>query len=788
MNSEINPFLYLSKPNCISKTDIDDRLVECFREILVKLANYFEETGLLSARDYRKLFDDWLLSGKFKICVSNEPSKKHAAGFYRKRDNVIHIDESCLKRYSYLINTLCHEFIHFLAMHDQNYYKKFEKVLNEGYTEILTRKVLENLDAYSYQPCVLMTNFITALNDTNVNFNRFLGELYFDIDGLSIEFKEALSKYFEFGSNNYFNMDEARNNPDYIEAQRILIRDNLKKINSLDDLDKFLYNLKFRPCSDEQEMQKIYSEIADFLANKLSKSHIKIDFLTKHISKYINSKVKNMESNGINRADLIHKYEREIISKVLDISDEDFDIIYKSVKSIDSFSRIFRFTIDKAEFKSLDLPILKSTNMYVVVSEKKLYVFYDGKKIGTAEDFKRPNGQITDGVLYSLDNSLISPSFFKREMCKILEMSKSESEINKIIEDYKKTDEYSFDDDNYIKSFALLWYIDEVLSMEEREKLEMEIRENLPRICLFFDETVPFVTLVDKDNNPIYSMKRQCIFSNTDEGLIRVVLRNDFTEDLPMDDIELYDGKVLVWHESNIPKKKYRSLYDTPLFQEIINGDKYTNKDAYLLSYANALYLELTRKVGFVPQPGGIPPIVTIIGNKDDRIIDMINEHPDAFALIRKVCEIEKNTDDNLSYFDALSFVCDAFSGIVGEVSEEHSLGNISRIPSLYDTEFYRFEKSFLDEHDGLARDFYLRFARVNLLYYDILNYTMSDDKDYYKERIVKVLEEDPSLFEIFRDAYGVEAQRNPYGLNTMALELTIKTIDDIKEKLKQKK
>ena len=787
MYSEINPFLYLRRFDCIKKIDIDPRLIDCFKEILLKLASYFEETGLLSARDYHKLFDDWLLSGKFKICVSNEPSKINAAGFYRKSDNVIHIDESCLKKYSYLINTLCHEFIHFLAMHDHSYYKTFERVLNEGYTEILARKVLENIGAHAYQPCVLMTNFITALNDTNINFKRFLGELYFDIDGLSKEFKEALSKYFEFGSKNHFNMEEARNNPDYIEAQRIIIRDNLKKINSLDDLDKFLYSLKYRPCSDEQEMQNIYGEIADLLANKLSKSRAKRDFLAKHISKYINSKVNNMESNDINKDDLIHKNEREIISRVLEIDDADFDIIYKSIKSIDSFSKIYRFTIDKEAFKSLDLLILRPTSMYVVVSDKKLYVFYDGKRIGTVEDFKCPNGQITDGILYSL-NSLISPAFLKREMCKLLKMRKSETEINKIIEDYKMSDEYDILDDKDIKGYALLWYVEKVLSAEEREELEREIRENFPRMCLFFDESVPFVSLVDKDNNPLYSIKRKFVFSNDDE-LIRVVLRNDFTEDLPMDDVELYDGKVLVWHESNIPEMKYSSLYDTPLYQKIINGDTYSDNDAYLLSCANALYLELTRKVGFVPQPGGTPPFVTILGgNKDDRIIDMINEHPDAFALLKKVCETEKSKDDSLSYFDALSFICDTFSKGGYEVSERHSVGNISIIPSLYDTDFYKLEKSFLDAHNGLARNFYLRFARVNLLYYDTFNYAMSDDEEYYKERIVKVLEEDPSLFEILRDAYGIETQRNPNGFTTKALASTIKTINEIRENIKQKK
>ena len=44
--------------------------------------------------------------------------------------------------------------------------------------------------------------------------------------------------------------------------------------------------------------------------------------------------------------------------------------------------------------------------MYVVVSDKKLYVFYDGKRIGTVEDFKCPNGQITDGILFNYKDFL----------------------------------------------------------------------------------------------------------------------------------------------------------------------------------------------------------------------------------------------------------------------------------------------------------------------------------------------------------------------------------------------
>ena len=117
---ENDPFSKLLSPDTIKRIDIDEELKPIFKDIIIKIRNYFIKNDLISTKDYDDFFEKFLLDRKLKIRFSKENELiNYTGGIYIKDKNVI-LMEPNIQRNKVFAHTLCHEFLHFLVMADSN--------------------------------------------------------------------------------------------------------------------------------------------------------------------------------------------------------------------------------------------------------------------------------------------------------------------------------------------------------------------------------------------------------------------------------------------------------------------------------------------------------------------------------------------------------------------------------------------------------------------------------------------------------------------------------------------
>lgn len=268
---EDKSFLYYTQDEIIDKLDIDPRLIEPFKRVMHKIQEYFNAHGYTQERDYasylrRNLLESDSNNLKFVVQTIDE---KGVLGFFSKKDRKIAISEELLKNdFSEGVEcTLCHEFIHFLVMLELSLGEAdifSSSFINEALTEMLTQEIYPNSNGYDAQ--VAMHKYANLLSGKVNNYSRFL-QGFIDARYSSHEWSnyvESTKKFQnDFKKAGYITLEEARNNENYINAQRCLINLFLNpriKRNFFEYVD-CMKKLDVAPIQDREHFFKMISSI-----------------------------------------------------------------------------------------------------------------------------------------------------------------------------------------------------------------------------------------------------------------------------------------------------------------------------------------------------------------------------------------------------------------------------------------------------------------------------------------------------------------------------------------------
>lgn len=271
-------FLYFAKDDIIDKIDIDPILIDSFKRVMKTMQEYFNANGYTLDRNYKEYIQKYLLSTdgkKFKFIV-DYISNPNWVGVYRKNKNEICISNKVIYDKDELDSTLCHEFIHFLVMHGVDKNNGEAEIVNGGFvnealTEMLTQQMYPKSNAYL--PQVSMQKFANLLSGNVNNYHRFLkgyvDARYSSSDWLNyLSYANEFQK--EFNEKGQINFFDAKNNKNYINAQRYLInlfiRPNSKK--TFDEYVDCIEKLLDRPVPDN----KFINGVIESLDNTLIKS------------------------------------------------------------------------------------------------------------------------------------------------------------------------------------------------------------------------------------------------------------------------------------------------------------------------------------------------------------------------------------------------------------------------------------------------------------------------------------------------------------------------------------
>lgn len=571
-------FVNLISDDVLNEIKIDPRLRETFKRVIKKMQAYFNANGYTSQRDYKTFFEENLIGKNFKIYVSDEPSKIGALGFYHKAKQCICIDEGLLES-AHLESTLCHEFTHFLVMNDKSVPSGF---INEAQTEMFTRQIYPT--SCSYEPQVRMMEFANILTNKANNFSLFLqgGIDSRHTSSMWNDFYNYVSLYQKKFANTPYKIGEAVKDEDYISAQRCIIRNNIHSylIKSFDDYEEILEKLSYAPIKDEEWMNNFITEIEKNIINNIRDKKIREITLSKFkeyrdiknkLSKYTDENNFIIDFDGskyiVNRFGevrnrftntLVHKSYTGFFSfgdtKSINIKKtlDKRDGLLKQEKELKSFLKGFSYCdemaltsisdkenlirLEKFELPIIDFSKTKPIYVYVAVYPDRVEVLNNVTMLEKKQDVNmckyigqvdgaicgKPMGKI-DGTIFANVSvkrfNFLSKGKYREE----LEPTLSKEMIDKIIDDYRKSDEYDVENESNISEEALYYYFEKKykeLSTEERKKYEEKAKEKMEKfvvsikdgnidVSLMYGDKLACVgtkqVLIDKKGNGLYN-------------------------------------------------------------------------------------------------------------------------------------------------------------------------------------------------------------------------------------------------------------------------------------------
>lgn len=287
-----NSFLNLTTEENIKKIKIDEELIPPFKKIMRNFQEFFNYMGYTNTRDYNEFFSKYMISkysiSNIKIECNTRPNRIDSMGLYDYYKRRITVDSSLLDEPQDVLDTLTHEFIHFLIIHNvrnKNIEGSIidEQYINEALTEMLKMKILP-LTYQSYLPYILMISFWLILNDKKIDFNMFLNEgKFYDLED---EFKELLKLYWDSNEHSE-HIEDAKKNKNYINIQRYLINNiDINNINNLEEYELLIAKLANRPIKDIHFMNKFYKKIEYKLCNILNINEIILNKYLIYLKKY----------------------------------------------------------------------------------------------------------------------------------------------------------------------------------------------------------------------------------------------------------------------------------------------------------------------------------------------------------------------------------------------------------------------------------------------------------------------------------------------------------------------
>lgn len=266
-----SPFLNILKGENLSKLKIDKSLVPSFKIVMQRINDYFISNNLMDAKDWDSILTKYLLTpgeNQFKInLVSEIKIDDCAAGNYDYNTKTINVLNN-----GNFINTLCHEFIHFLVMTD-----KYEDLgwklsnspfMNEGLTEFLNMNIMNKSNITAYYPQVMIAEYYCNLVGKNQAFRNFLNNHYVN--------ENEDNRY----SQNIFlaDMSLGGNNKKKTKVFQQLLTNhfiNFEEVNSFDSFIDKINKLNSRVEYDSSWASRIYNELVDSYLNNIGISNEK---------------------------------------------------------------------------------------------------------------------------------------------------------------------------------------------------------------------------------------------------------------------------------------------------------------------------------------------------------------------------------------------------------------------------------------------------------------------------------------------------------------------------------
>ena len=264
-----NPFLNLLREQNLTKIKIDKELIPIFKIVISKISDYFLQNNLMDVKDWNSFFESFLITNNSeqiyiklgRISENNEP----VGGEYSKDKKIIAINQ-INSNIDSLCSALCHEFIHFLVMHDSNSLKakiSDSSFFNEGMTEYLTGCIMGRGNCSSYFKEYEMAEFYCKI--TKNPFAYFLNDKFsFDDDYYAPSNLIRSSVRFQ-----HDNKLES-----YLSIQRKIINNGLDdySINSFEDFVNIVTIINQRPMFDGEYINYIFEKIVDKYTKKLNLS------------------------------------------------------------------------------------------------------------------------------------------------------------------------------------------------------------------------------------------------------------------------------------------------------------------------------------------------------------------------------------------------------------------------------------------------------------------------------------------------------------------------------------
>ncbi len=266
-----NPFLDLLKEQNLNRIKIDKELIPIFKIVISKINDYFSENGLLNIRDWNSFFERFLITNNSeqiyiklgKISENSEP----VGGEYSKEQKIIAINQ-INSSINALCSSLCHEFIHFLVMHDSNSFNakiSDSSFFNEGMTEYLSGCIMGTGNSSYYFREYEMAEFYCKI--TKNPFAHFLNDQF----AFSDDYYAPINL---IRSSEKFQNDNKLDS--YLSVQREIINNGLDDYNmnsySFEDFVNIVTIINQRPRFDGEYINYIFERIVNKYTENLNLS------------------------------------------------------------------------------------------------------------------------------------------------------------------------------------------------------------------------------------------------------------------------------------------------------------------------------------------------------------------------------------------------------------------------------------------------------------------------------------------------------------------------------------
>lgn len=577
----------------LPKINIDPRLVEPFKRVLENIQKYFDLNGYTKERDYYSFLKKYLIDGDFKFVVLNN-IEKYVGGFYSKRNNMIAINEMFLSS-NQLESILCHEFFHFLSMHDCDYVHSNDfikdnhvdyyveddltKFFNECWTESITRKIYPNSNGYISQ--IELFKFFTGITGFDMKAKEYLNGTVFsnsNLNSKSFSFLEHTAKFqFKYTNAGFIPFKDAKLDTDYIISHRVLVDylfDQVKDYNGLCDA-LYKYHAFHVDCDMNYNNEKINSTFIRLINIMGIKDE--------ELKRYLFDKLKNVSTLYYQKtnAEKFSDYDsvRRLDSEISKLS------IYLDKKCISYYNELCKAKKIDSNLRKLEAIVLplepynkwKSKTIYVATYDDSIVVLNNGELLGIENDINYStfkgltsndeSGAICFDEIGSRPTSLSFSTVSKKELdhsmlskyIQLLEKNYSNEQKKQIFDEYvSKNNIVVIDDEDDILYDAIKEKAREEianLTYQELQELKDMVLEEKDKFVLSVKDGDITAGILNGIKT-VYQSSKVTIYSDDGKGLLNGTEIKDVDIDFDYISIGLDQNKDINFTSDDL--KKYR--------------------------------------------------------------------------------------------------------------------------------------------------------------------------------------------------------------------------------------